>query len=460
MLNENEINEVYEKYSNRKISAEIDFDKTTISEHDINIINNNPIIQSNKNYWNNFFLNELPLKVNNYLEPTIKATQKVNNVNVKIGKNGDAQNLIKISPKFIYNYVYFSPFDYYFFQKQNSFMVKINYLLHSNRSFGKPKPRTSIKDVLDEDEVNFGFIFNTNKSKRSFLLNNTSYLFNDKVRWVNAIKFSKGTWNWVSPTFEKIIKTHFIYDLLPKSVIFREYLPFDPIKQLALKISHKSLNVHTENSQDTLLPGHDTQICAKLSFERNNLNMANFENIHLKASANLVCSLNSLYLKTKIFMRKIFSFEHYSLQTNLEVAGLTSLNEKETNDLNIFEKLYVYNFRGVQTVGRKDENSKANNNTFYAMMKNKVYFKSFPFFNKFSYEDDGFVIRPFTQLNILANPTTSKDSEDSYSSLHLSTGFGLSFISRLISFELNYLPYIKSNKDEIKAKVNLTIGID
>ena len=445
------INQIYEKYSNSKISANIKYDTSTIEKEDINIIeNSNKSKPNGPNYWKDFYFKELPYKIKNYFEIATKPSQKISDIDVKVSKDTSKEsNGVNINAKFDYNNLFLSPFDYFYLYRSNSYIAKLNYIMYNKRF---PPDSTAKQRAINENEISCGILYNASKDKKTYFANNATYFLNDAYKILSSIKFSKNDF-----LYENGFKVQFIKNLGTKpSFIFREYLPFDPINRLCFQISQKSIN-NLNSKDNSLIPEHDSHLRAKLSYEENNLDITKFQNYNLKVSFSLIKSLNSLFLKNKIFLRKIFDFDNFNYQLNAEVSNIKSLTDKNVNDFNLNEKIYINNFRGIAFPSRMDNNGPSINygNTFYALVKNKLYCTGIPFFNKFKVESDGFSVKPFLQFNMLYNPKQEIDN-----SLHLSTGLGLSFILRICAFEFNFLPFVKSNSNEIKSKFSFTLGLD
>lgn len=448
MQSTSKINQIYEKYSNSKISANIKYDTSTIEKEDINIIENANKGKHGPNYWMDFYFKELPNKIKNYFEVATKPSQKISDVDVKVSKDTSREsNGVNINVKFDYNNLYLSPFDYFYLYRSNSNIAKVNYAMYNKRF---PPNNIVKKQPINENEISCGILYNASKDKKTYFANNATYFLNDAYKILSSIKFSKNDF-----LYENGFKVQFIKNLGVKpSFIFREYLPFDPINRLCFQISQKSIN--SLNSKDnSLIPEHDSHLRAKLSYEKNNLDVTKFQNYNLKVSFSLIKSLNSFFLKNKIFLRKIFDFGNFKYQLNGEVSNIKSLTSKDVNDFNLNEKIYINNFRGVSFPSRMDGLSINYGNTFYALLKNKLYCTEIPFFNKFKVESDGFTVKPFLQFNMLYNP-----KKEINQSLHLSTGLGLSFILRICAFEFNFLPFVKSNTKEIKSRFSFTLGLD
>ena len=103
-------------------------------------------------------------------------------------------------------------------------------------------------------------------------------------------------------------------------------------------------------------------------------------------------------------------------------------------------------------------------NYFYAHFSNKILYKQLPIFNNFNINKDGFEISPFLHFSCLFT-NYKYDFKKIYEnfktgSIRLSSGFGISILSKLFSFEIIYTPYIKKEITDIHSKFSVKFGID
>jgi hypothetical protein len=94
------------------------------------------------------------------------------------------------------------------------------------------------------------------------------------------------------------------------------------------------------------------------------------------------------------------------------------------------------------------------------MLSNKLYMQHVPIFNNFQILRDGFQVTPFIHFNLLFTPEFAQTSLKDHSPLHLSSGFGLNFLTEGISVELYYNAYIKKNSKDIGQEFSVSFGID
>jgi outer membrane protein assembly factor BamA len=103
-------------------------------------------------------------------------------------------------------------------------------------------------------------------------------------------------------------------------------------------------------------------------------------------------------------------------------------------------------------------------NYFYAHFSNKIIYKNLPIFNNFNINRDGFEISPFLHFSSLFTnyKYDFKKINDNFKtgSIRLSSGFGISILSKLFSFEIIYTPYIKKEITDIHSKFSVKFGID
>jgi hypothetical protein len=89
----------------------------------------------------------------------------------------------------------------------------------------------------------------------------------------------------------------------------------------------------------------------------------------------------------------------------------------------------------------------------YILLSNKILFDNLPFVNYFNIEKHGFQIIPFIHCNALYLHQAKKK-------LNISAGVGLSFKSEAVAVELNYTPFIKSDKTTHGIELAFNFGSD
>ena len=295
---------------------------------------------------------------------------------------------------------------------------------------------------------------------------------------------------------------------------------FDPKKRISLILSHRNINnyfdevaINTNEKNNSVneivmnLPEHDSIFNIKLLYEKNilsNIKFNNNNNIYennslTKISSEIVNSLNTLYSKNKIFLRKLFYINpSIQFQFNFETSFLFNVHNlyhnirhkiqknkyirPKNDDYKIHEKLYSYNFKGILNPSKKCQFLGTNKtlhsymlgNAFYSLFNNKVIFKRMPIFNIFEMQKDGFEISPYVHFNSLITvdkfnfnkiPKNFKDlvsiiDNNENNLLRMSAGLGVNVISKLFSFEIVYTPYVKKNLTDIHSKFTVKFGID
>lgn len=444
-----DIKEIYEKYGNQSISANIhllnitDEDKQQISQY----------LSPKQDYWKNFDLKELPYKLKSYFDTIQKQSQKIKRINVKVTKD-KVPNTINIYSSFDHNTVFLSPLEYYYLIKPNSILGKINYALLDKRF----EPGSAF---FKEIEGSFGIRYNHPNNKKTYFLSNNIF-FLDHCQLLSTMSTSKSTNEANRQTFGSILKLNLLYNLYSRSYNFKENLPFDPINRLSFQLSTKGINsqkVYEKNDVVNNIPDKDSQFRCKIAYENTHMSYNELSGSSFKLSSLLVKSLNSFYMKNKLFFRRIFDFDILRYQFNTEVGHIKSLNEKHSTQLKLNELFVIRNFRGVATPSRTNDGMSTYGNTSYAMIANKLFFKSFPLLNSFSLAKDGFEINPFVHCNMLYNPILN-NPDDEYNSLHISSGLGLSVSTKYFCLEANYTPYVKKNNNEIHSKFSFTFGLD
>ena len=483
----------------RVISSEINYEN--ISKEDINIINKY-IIPKENNYWNNFPSNELSYKIKNFQDLIFKKTNFIKNIETSIKSDSSFSPKVNINQKFINKKVYMSPIEYFYYIKPNAIQGRLNYY---------------IKKFNNESSLGVEYV--QRRSKRAFFLQNITYLSNNN-EFLMKYNYAKREDDFKRKSNIYTTKVKFIHNFLTRPYIFKNYFLFDPKKTLSLIFSHRNINNYFDevaininernNSVNEIvmnLPEHDSIFGIKLLYEKNilynkKLNTTNgvYENNSLtKISTEVVNSLNTLYSKNKIFLRKLFYINPLiQMQFNMETAFLFNIHnlyhnikykikknqyvKPKNDDYKIHEKLYSYNFKGILNPSKKCQFLGTNKtlhsymlgNAFYSLFNNKIIFKKMPIFNIFEMQKDGFEISPYVHFNSLITvdkfnfnkvPKNMKDiisiiDNGDNSLLRMSAGLGVNIISKLFSFEIVYTPYVKKNLTDIHSKFTVKFGID
>ena len=481
------------------INAQITYEN--ISNEDINLINTF-ITPKEKKIWNNFPENEFSYKLKNFQELLFKKTNFIKNIETtKKFEPLDSRN-IKINQKFNNKQIYMSPIEYFYYIKPNAIQGRLNYY---------------IKKFNNESSIGVEYV--QRRSKRAFFLQNITYL-NNRNEFLMKYNYAKREDDFKRKSNIYTTKLKLIHNFLNRPYIFKDYFLFDPRKRISLIFSHRNINnyfdevaVNTNEKNNSVneivmnLPEHDSTFNIKFLYEKNilynkkfDMNNNIFENNSLtKISSEIVNSLNTLFSKNKIFLRKLFYINPFiQLQFNLETAFLFNVHnlyhnirykiqknkyiKPKNDDFKIHEKLYSYNFKGILNPSKKLQFLGTNKtlhsymlgNAFYTLFNNKIIFKRMPIFNIFEMQKDGFEISPYVHFNSLVTvdkfnlnkiPKNFRDLKsiidiNDNNFVRMSAGLGVNIISKLFSFEIIYTPYVKKNLTDIHSKFTVKFGID
>ena len=481
------------------INAQITYEN--ISNEDINLINTF-ITPKEKKIWNNFPENEFSYKLKNFQDLIFKKTNFIKNIETtKKVEPLDSKN-IKIVQKFNNKQIYMSPIEYFYYIKPNAIQGRLNYY---------------IKKFNNESSIGVEYV--QRRSKRAFFLQNITYL-NNRNEFLMKYNYAKREDDFKRKSNIYTTKLKLIHNFLNRPYIFKDYFLFDPRKRISLIFSHRNINnyfdevaVNTNEKNNSVneivmnLPEHDSTFNIKLLYEKNilynkkfDMNNNIFENNSLtKISSEIVNSLNTLFSKNKIFLRKLFYINPFiQLQFNLETAFLFNVHnlyhnirykiqknkyiKPKNDDFKIHEKLYSYNFKGILNPSKKLQFLGTNKtlhsymlgNAFYTLFNNKIIFKRMPIFNIFEMQKDGFEISPYVHFNSLVTvdkfnlnkiPKNFRDLKsiidiNDNNFVRMSAGLGVNIISKLFSFEIIYTPYVKKNLTDIHSKFTVKFGID
>ncbi len=483
------------KLINTKITYE------NISNEDINIINKY-IIPKEKNFWNNYPVNELSYKLKTFQDLLFKKSNFIKSIESTRQNESLLSSNINVTQKFINKNIYMSPIEYFYYIKPNAIQGRLNYY---------------IKKINNESSIGVEYV--QRRSKRAFFLQNITYLSNNN-EFLMKYNYAKREDDFKRKSNIYTTKIKLIHNFLNRPYIFRDYFLFDPKKRISLILSHRNINnyfdevaINTNEKNNSVneivmnLPEHDSIFNIKLLFEKNilsNIKFNNNNNIYennslTKISSEIVNSLNTLYSKNKIFLRKLFYINpSIQFQFNFETSFLFNVHNlyhnirhkiqknkyirPKNDDYKIHEKLYSYNFKGILNPSKKCQFLGTNKtlhsymlgNAFYSLFNNKVIFKRMPIFNIFEMQKDGFEISPYVHFNSLITvdkfnfnkiPKNFKDlvsiiDNNENNLLRMSAGLGVNVISKLFSFEIVYTPYVKKNLTDIHSKFTVKFGID
>ena len=483
----------------RKNLTNVNITYENISKEDINIINK--YISPKQDYWANCPINEFPDKIKNFQELFYKKSNFIKNIEtINQPESLTGTNIKNITQKFINKNIYMSPVEYFYYIKPNAIQGRLNYYL---------------KKLNNESSIGVEYV--QRRSKRAFFLQNITYLPNNN-EFLMKYNYAKREDDFKRKSNIYTTKIKLIHNFLNRPYIFRDYFLFDPKKRISLIFSHRNINnyfdevaINTNEKNNSVneivmnLPEHDSTFNIKLLYEKNILYHTKFKNnIYennslTKISSEIINSLNTLYCKNKIYLRKLFYINPLiQLQFNFETAFLFNVHnlynnikykikkkeniKPKSDDYKIHEKLYSYNFKGILNPSKKLQFLGTNKtlhsymlgNSFYSLFNNKIIFKNLPVFNIFEMQKDGFEISPYAHFNSLITvdkfnfnkiPKNIKDliscidnNENNF--LRMTAGLGINIISKLFSFEIIYTPYVKKNLTDIHSKFTVKLGID
>ena len=307
----------------------------------------------NQDVFNKFPLRELEKRLRFFMDEIRNNSLKAKSLNVHI-KQSPIENELLVNSEFGYNKFYISPIPFYFLTKSNSAFIKFNYLLFNNR-FPKDENKTTVK----ENEISSRIEYSAKTSKLSYNISNLTFLgFKEEIFELETkFKKSKSERDYKRRQTSGVFKTTLSKNFNERPFIFRENLYYDNVNKLNLQYSHKVIKNYLDefNCSSQLisnLPLEDSQHHLKIFYIWNKINLENENALYFKAGSSLVNTLNSTFLKNKIFFRKFFFFKPVTYQLNIEVGNVTNLKDKNEN-LRIHEKLFVYNFRGIENPSPK-----------------------------------------------------------------------------------------------------------
>ena len=471
-----------------------------ISKEDENIINKY-IIPKESNYWKDCPKNEITYKIKNFQDLIFKKTNFIKNIETEILNDSVNSSNINIKQKFNNKKIYMSPIEYFYYIKPNAIQGRLNYY---------------IKKFNNESSLGVEYV--QRRSKRAFFLQNITY-FSNNNEFLIKYNYAKREDDFKRKSNIYTTKLKLIHNFLTRPYIFKDYFLFDPKKRISLILSHRNINnyfdevaINTNEKNNSVneivmnLPEHDSTFNIKLLYENNILYNKKFNNSEInennsltKISSEVINSLNTLYARNKIFLRKLFYINPLiQIQYNFEAAFLFNIHnlyhnlrykiqknkyiKPKNDDYKIHEKLYSYNFKGILNPSKKCQFLGTNKtlhsymlgNSFYSLFNNKIIFKKMPIFNIFEMQKDGFEISPYVHFNSLITvdrfnfnkiPKNLKDfvsfvENNNNNFLRMTAGLGVNIISKLFSFEIVYTPYVKKNLTDIHSKFTVKFGID
>lgn len=361
--------------------------------------------------------------------------------------------------------VFITPVDYYYLKKQNAIKGQINLSTFNHRNEIKEGKSHFVKENI----TFVGAEFCQRKNKKIYFFGNEIFLPRSYQFIMKYKEYHKAENDLKRKSNNIGLQINLIKNLSGQNQIFIGDSPLSSVHRINIQLSNKSITNFFEknlssaypNEIITNLPDQDTKMSLKISYDENFI-YKNFSNSCLNLSSALVKSVNSFYLKNKFFIRKLFSLNNYfHYQINCGAANLINMSPKINNLLKVHEKLYIYNFKGIInpspkiTVTSQGQNAKPYSymlgNTSYFMLCNKVLLKDFPLLGSFNIDKDGFKIMPFGHFVTLYTNNNL---------LRMSSGIGITVLSKLFAFEVIYTPYVKKEITDIHSKFHVKFGID
>ena len=474
------INQVLQEYAEQQIEK-LDIHLKNVTERDRKIIFK---INSKAEIMEDLRLKNLMKRFVNFYE-NIKAFSSKPEVMNAYLHAGSGENHLKLDITFNYKKYQLNPISFPFLIRSNSIFLKNNFMWYNNW-FDNPEDKDNKDSYIKECNFGVGVEYNYNKSKKSIQFYNS--LFFDKNYELDTL-FKKYTSDLDIKRKQStsVIKFSLRKNLEERPFIFRDNATIDNINRLSIEIGNKSINnIIDENSCSPELqfqtPPQDLQYFLKASYEKNNADFSTADVLNFKLSTGLFYSLNSLYLKSKLFVRKFFFInDMITYQMNLEAGNILNLN-RNSKDLKIHEVFLHNNFKGVSNPSPKIVISEGKTGDAlgfknYLMFSNKIFLLGLPVFNNFNLISDGFQLSPFFHFNFLLLPdeigkVRNSDNANSGNAnnnaatnavdkpYYLSAGFGINFISEALACELYYNAYIKKNSNDIGTEFSFNFGLD
>ncbi len=426
------------------------------------------------------------------------------------------ENHLKLDITFDYKKYQLAPISYPFLQKPNSIFIKTNYM-YLNNWFTSPNTTSNTSNAsttsntsnasssspenselgqlptIRECDFGLGVDYNYNKSKQSFSLYNTLF-FDHNYEFESLFKMYRSNLDIKRKQKSSILKFILHKNLEERPFIFRGKAGFDRINRLSFELGNKNIdNIIDENSCSPELqvqtPAQDSQLYLRAIYERNQVDFSSLDVLSFKASSGVYKSLNSLFLKTKVFLRKFFFInELVTYQMNMEVGNIVNLN-KDAKELKVHELFLNNNFKGVvnpspKAVVMEGKTGDALGFKNYLLFSHKIILTNLPVFNNFHIMNDGFQISPFFHFNFMLLPdglrkrkevgsseagdnTNTQANEGSAAGAnsedkpyYMSAGFGINFASESIGCELYYNAYVRKNSCDIGTEFSFNFGID
>jgi len=325
-----------------------------ISNQDNSIIKQQ--ILNNNKLFEDVPMREIEPKLKFLVDQVRENSTKVNSLHASI--TGNNFENIKTYSEFRHKKFYLSPFYYNFLLASNSIFLKGNFSILNNRL------SLNQKSLIKEDELSGCLKFSLDNLKTSGYLSKIIYTNNFELE--TKIKKSFFQPDIRRKQANNSFKATLSRNFNERPFLFREHLNFDPINKINLQYSHKTIRNKVDEFNClpeylAKLPIEDSQHQIKLYYILNKTLVEEKNIMFFKASSSFVTSLNSQFLKNKIFLRKFLIFDPVTVQMNFELGNVINLNEGN-DKLKVHERLHVNNFRGIANPSEKINTSEGKRN--------------------------------------------------------------------------------------------------
>lgn len=324
----------------------LNFQMLKISKADNDLIFNR-LIQYPK-IFENFEFKDIDFRLK-FLENLVKDnSNRANSLSFNVtGKNIDN---MKTYCEIIDKKYYISPLQLNYFLNPNAIKLKANFQIFNNRFSLNPNT------VAKENQISLGIQLShitqsAFKFKKSFYISNLSYLFN-KYEFEVKCKVSDQDLDLRRSKQNNSVKFLLSRNFNERPFLFRENLNYDNLKKINFQYAHKFVTnrVDERNSSTEFLaqlPHEDVEKHFKLFYLKNTADLKERSVTSIKASTSLIFSLNSTYMKNKLFLRKFLIFDPLTLQLNIELGNIVNLKD-DVQNLKVHERFYINNFRGIE----------------------------------------------------------------------------------------------------------------